>query len=93
MLFWCCDLICPPETKGHVIEIEGLDWLIRENGSGQNHHTEDYELVSGRKAAVLRRGGSFSLGVSTKERTFDLHRDRMNVIMEFGKKCSYAGIQ
>ena len=89
MFFYCCDLICPPEPKSHVIEVEALDWLSRENG--RTNHTEKYEVVEERKAAVLRRGGSFSLGVVTKQRTFDLNRDRMNVVMEFGKwhACHY----
>ena len=71
------------EDRTHVLEVDGIDWFIRENGT--TCHTSGYELVRERKAAVVRRGDAFTLGVSCKNRAYDPNRDKIRFIFEFGE--------
>ena len=71
------------EDRTHVLEVDGIDWFIRENGT--TCHTSGYELVRERKAAVVRRGDVFTLGVSCKNRAYDPNRDKIRFIFEFGE--------
>ena len=75
------------DVKTHVVQIEGVDWFARENGA--KHHTDKFELVEERRACIVRRGDVFGFAVRCKNRTFDLNRDRLALIFEFGSSNSF----
>ncbi|CAB4055845.1 TGM1 [Lepeophtheirus salmonis] len=77
------------DTKNHILEIEGIDWKIRENANV--HKTTSYDLVNDRTAAVLRRGESFNLGIKFRNtRSFDINNDNVRLYLEFGIRPSLA---
>jgi len=65
-----------------VIQVDAIDWFIRENGA--KHHTDSFELVGQQKACIVRRGDVFGLAIIFAQRPFDLNRDRMAICVEFG---------
>lgn len=69
-------------VKTHVLAIDKIDWLCPDNGS--KHKTNNYELVHQKKACVVRRGDIFNLALISKDRTFDLNKDRISLTFEFG---------
>ena len=71
------------DVKTHVIQVDTLDWFPRENGA--KHKTDYFELVTLQKACIVRRGEIFGLAIICKNRPYDLNRDRMALMVEFGK--------
>ncbi len=59
-----------------------MDWFPRENGA--KHRTDYFELVANQKASIVRRGEVFGLAVVCKNRAYDLNRDRLAIVVEFG---------
>ena len=68
--------------KTHVLAIEGIDWLCHDNGS--KHKTSPFELVSQKKACIVRRGDIMNLTLKCRDRAFDLNKDRISLTFEFG---------
>ena len=55
-----------------MLAVEGIDWMYLDNGA--KHKTGSYELVSQKKACIVRRGDVFNLAIKCKDRTFDMNR-------------------
>ena len=72
--------------KSHVLAIEGVDWLSHDNGA--KHKTNQYELVSQKKACIVRRGDVFNLALRCRDRAFDVNKDRVRLTFEFGTNPS-----
>lgn len=70
----------------HVLEIDGVDFNIRENAS--KHTTSAYELVQSRQACVLRRGEPFTINLICRKRSYDPNRDKIKFTFEFGSHPS-----
>ena len=66
--------------------IEGVDWLSHDNGA--KHKTNQYELVSQKKACIVRRGDVFNLALRCRDRAFDVNKDRVRLTFEFGTNPS-----
>jgi hypothetical protein len=50
------------------------------------HHTKRYELVHlPEPKAVLRRGEPFTISITFKDRAFNLEKDNVRLIFDFGK--------
>ena len=73
-------------VKSHVLAIEGVDWLCLDNGA--KHKTSQYELVSQKKACIVRRGDIFNLALRCRDRAFDINKDRISLTFEFGNNPS-----
>jgi hypothetical protein len=43
-------------------------------------------LVTEQNVAVLRRAAKFNVAIKTKSREINLNKDKVNLILEFGKK-------
>eukprot|EP00094_Tigriopus_californicus_P012932 TCALIF_12504-PA protein Name:"Similar to Hemocyte protein-glutamine gamma-glutamyltransferase (Tachypleus tridentatus)" AED:0.06 eAED:0.06 QI:229/0.77/0.6/1/0.55/0.5/10/109/752 len=79
--------IFPSElSAGHVLEIDGVDFNVRENAS--KHATSTYELVQTRQASVLRRGEPFTVNLVCQKRNYDPNRDSIKFTFEFGSHPS-----
>ena len=59
-----------------------MDWLCLDNGA--KHKTNQYELVSQKKACIVRRGDIFNLALRCRDRAFDVNKDRISLTFEFG---------
>ena len=75
----CCSFSV---LKSHVLAIEGIDWLTLDNGA--KHKTNLYELVTQKKACIVRRGDIFNIALKCKDRAFDVYKDRVKLTFEFG---------
>ena len=66
------------------IEVKRLFLYPKENAG--NHHTDKYDLVSEQDVAVLRRGATFFLSITSTSRPINLDgKDKVNLLFEFGK--------
>ena len=74
-------------VKSHVLAIEGVDWLCLDNGA--KHKTSQYELVSQKKACIVRRGDIFNLALRCRDRAFDINKDRISLTFEFGNNSYF----